>query len=126
MLDTSPLVAFVPSRDLERSRAFYVEVLGLSPVELNDGAVVVDAAGTIVRITKVDEFTPHPFTALGWACADIGVQVLDLGEREVRFVRFDGMDQDDLGIWESPGGDRVAWFRDPDGNVLSLTQPAGS
>ena len=125
MLDDADLVAFVPSTDLERSRAFYVGVLGLELVGSNPFAAVLDAAGTMLRVTKVDDLTPHPFTVLGWEVRDLGAEVVDLVDRGVAFERFEGMDQDALGIWQTPGGDRVAWFRDPDGNVLSLTQLAG-
>lgn len=124
MLDAAPLVAFIPSLDLERSQAFYVGILGLTATDADDWAIVADSAGTPVRITKVETLAPHPFTALGWLVPDLGVEVVNLSARGVAFERFDGMDQDDLGIWQTPGGDRVAWFKDPDGNLLSLTEPA--
>ncbi len=124
MLGGDPLVAFVPSLDLDRAREFYVDVLGLTLMENDGWAVVADAAGTTVRITKVDALTPHAFTSLGWLVPDIGAEVMELTDRGVSFERFDGMDQDALGIWQTPGGDRVCWFKDPDGNLLSLTQPA--
>jgi len=122
MLGSADLVAFIPSEDLERSRVFYRDVVGLALVDTNPFADVFDAAGTMVRVTKVDGFTPHGFTVLGWSVADIGADVAALADHGVTFERFAGMDQDELGIWETPGGDRVAWFKDPDGNLLSLTQ----
>ena len=121
MIGAAPLVAFIPSVDLERSRAFYVDVLGLSLLDTNSFADVLDAAGTILRVTKVDGFTPHPFTTLGWTVADIGAEIMELTDRGVVFERFEGMDQDELGVWQTPGA-RVAWFKDPDANLLSLTQ----
>jgi catechol 2,3-dioxygenase-like lactoylglutathione lyase family enzyme len=120
MLGSADLVAFVPSYDLARSRAFYEGVLGLTVLEENPIALVVDANGTILRITAVADFTPHPFTTLGWEVPDIEAAVRGLVGRGVTFQRFDGMEQDDLGIWQTPGPARVAWFQDPDGNLLSV------
>jgi catechol 2,3-dioxygenase-like lactoylglutathione lyase family enzyme len=120
MLGTADLVAFVPSSDLQQSRAFYEGVLGLTVVDETPIALVVDANGTLLRITAVPEFAPHPFTALGWEVPDIEAAVRGLVGRGVTFQRFDGMEQDALGIWQTPGPARVAWFKDPDGNLLSV------
>jgi catechol 2,3-dioxygenase-like lactoylglutathione lyase family enzyme len=122
MLESSDLVAFVATTDLDRARAFYGDVLGLSVVEESPFACVFDAHGTQIRVTPVGEIRIAPYTVLGWAVADIVAMVRALGSAGVRFERFPGMDQDDLGVWAAPGGARVAWFTDPDGNVLSLTQ----
>ena len=84
-------------------------------------AVVFDAGGTELRLQRVRELTPHPFTALGWIVDDIGAQVRALVARGVTFERYDFMTQDELGIWSTPGA-KVAWFKDPDGNLLSLAQ----
>jgi catechol 2,3-dioxygenase-like lactoylglutathione lyase family enzyme len=84
--------------------------------------LALEAAGTMVRIQKVDAFTPHPFTALGWEVPDIDRSVQELAAAGVAFERFPGLTQDDRGIWPAPGGARVAWFKDPDGNLLSLSQ----
>jgi catechol 2,3-dioxygenase-like lactoylglutathione lyase family enzyme len=124
MLGNAELVAFVPSTDRERSRAFYVEVLGLELVDSTPFADVLEAAGTTLRVTVVDGLAPQPFTVLGWEVRDLGAEVMELADRGVTFERFEGMDQDALGIWQTPSGDRVAWFKDPDANVLSLTQLA--
>ena len=124
MLGNAELVAFVPSTDLERSRAFYVELLGLELVDSSPFADVLEAAGTTLRVTKVDGLSPQPFTVLGWEVRDLGAEVMELADRGVTFERFEGMDQDALGIWQTPSGDRVAWFKDPDANVVSLTQLA--
>ena len=116
------LVAFVATRDGGRARAFYEGTLGF-PVLSDDGfAVAVDAGGTMLRIQKVDAFVPHPFTALGWQVADIAAAVDRLRAAGVAFERFAPVDQDERGIWRAPGGARVAWFKDPDGNILSLTE----
>jgi catechol 2,3-dioxygenase-like lactoylglutathione lyase family enzyme len=116
---------FIPVRDTARARGFYQGVLGLRVVEDTPFAVVVDAGGTSLRLTPVPEFTPQPFTVAGWQVTDIAAAVRELADRGVRCTRYDGLDQDEMGIWSSPGGARVAWFCDPDGNTLSLTQ-AGS
>jgi len=124
MLETSKVVAFVPVTDAERARAFYEGVLGLRLVEdQKPFAMVFDANGTMVRVTPVGEFKPQPFTVLGWDVERIESTVEGLTGAGVEFLRFPGMnDGNALGIWTSPSGARVAWFRDPDGNVLSLTQ----
>ncbi len=116
-----PFVGFVPVRDAATSRAFYERILGLSVVESTPAAIVLDAGGTLLRLTPVGEFTPQPFTIAGWQVPDIEESVRALTDRGVVFSRYDGMDQDELGIWSTPSGDRVAWFADPDGNTLSLT-----
>jgi len=122
MLGSSDLVAFAASADLPRARAFYEGVLGLPVVEQDDFACVFDANGTMLRVTAVREVSPAGYTVLGWRVADIEAATAGLSARGVAFSRFDGMDQDDNGIWTSPGGAKVAWFTDPDGNLLSLTQ----
>jgi catechol 2,3-dioxygenase-like lactoylglutathione lyase family enzyme len=122
VLGSAGLVAFVPSSDLAVSRAFYEGVLGLTVVDDSPFAAVLDANGTQLRITAVGDLTPHPFTVLGWQVPDIEAAVRDLGGNGVVFRRFEGMEQDDLGIWQTPGPARVAWFNDPDGNLLSLSQ----
>jgi catechol 2,3-dioxygenase-like lactoylglutathione lyase family enzyme len=124
MLGTHELVAFLATRDAARARAFYEGVLGLSLVEDSGFALVFDARGTTLRIQKVDDLRPHPFTALGWQVPRIDEVVDHLAHRGVTFERFPGMDQDARGIWRSPSGARVAWFKDPDGNTLSVTEPS--
>jgi catechol 2,3-dioxygenase-like lactoylglutathione lyase family enzyme len=118
-------MGFIPIRDLGRARSFYVNTLGLPEVEETPAALVVDANGTAVRLTLVGDFQPLPFTIGGWQVDDIEAEVDALVAAGVPFRRYDGMDQDDRGIWTTPGGDRVAWFRDSDGNTLSLTAFAG-
>ena len=76
----------------------------------------------MLRVTSVGEFTPHPFTVLGWETPDIVRDIWKLTEAGVTFERYPGMKQDQLGIWTAPSGGQIAWFKDPDGNTLSLTQ----
>jgi catechol 2,3-dioxygenase-like lactoylglutathione lyase family enzyme len=123
MLGRHELVAFLATRDAGRARAFYEGVLGLTLLEESAFALVFDAHGTTLRIQKVDELRPHPFTALGWQVPRIDEVVEQLAQKKLAFERFPGMDQDVRGIWRSPSGARVAWFKDPDGNTLSITEP---
>jgi catechol 2,3-dioxygenase-like lactoylglutathione lyase family enzyme len=122
VLGDAPLVAFVATTDLGRARTFYGETLGLTFTDENAFACVFDAHGTTLRVTAVPELSLAGYTVLGWLVDDISSAIRTLGERGVDFKRFDGMDQDELGVWTTPGGDKVAWFADPDGNTLSLTQ----
>jgi catechol 2,3-dioxygenase-like lactoylglutathione lyase family enzyme len=122
MLESSDLVAFAAATDLSRARMFYEKALGLPVVEHNDFACVLDANGTMLRITAVPEISRAGYTVLGWRVTDISAAIRDLLAKGVVFLRHDGMDQDEDGIWTTPGGDKVAWFADPDGNILSLTQ----
>jgi len=122
MLGKQTLVAFLATTDSARARAFYEETLGLSLISDDPFALVFDAHGTSLRIQKVATLQPHPFTALGWAVADIQAVVAALKQKGVTCVRFPGMDQDAHGVWASPSGARVAWFEDPEGNLLSLTE----
>jgi catechol 2,3-dioxygenase-like lactoylglutathione lyase family enzyme len=122
MLQTSEVVAFVGSADLRRARMFYEQALALRLIEHNEFACVFDANGTMLRVTAVAEVARPGYTVLGWRVADIAAMVRGLTAKGVGFLRYDGMDQDENGIWTTPGGDQVAWFADPDGNVLSLTQ----
>jgi catechol 2,3-dioxygenase-like lactoylglutathione lyase family enzyme len=122
MLGTQTLVAFVATADAERARGFYEQTLGLDVVTDDPFALVLDANGTTIRIQKVRAFQPQPFTALGWTVADIDAVVEALKQKGVVCERFPGMTQDASGIWDSPSGARIAWFKDPDGNVLSLTE----
>jgi catechol 2,3-dioxygenase-like lactoylglutathione lyase family enzyme len=116
------LIAFVSAVDLDRARAFYEGTLGLSVEEVNDFACVLRSGDTMLRVTKVDSLAPQPFTVLGWQVADIHASATALRDRGVEFLRYEFMDQDELGIWTAPSGGRILWFHDPDGNTLSLTQ----
>ena len=122
MLGGASFMGFVPTTDLSRARAFYEAQLGLRCTEENPAAVVFDVNGTMLRVTAVPELTPAGFTVAGWRVNDIEAAVKGLVDAGVEFRRYQGMGQDDIGVWTTPGGDKVAWFTDPDGNVLSLTQ----
>jgi len=121
-LRDASIVAFVPTTDLGRARDFYAGVLGLTEVETNDFACVLRAGATMLRVTRVESLTPHPFTVLGWGVEDIAATMASMTAAGVTFNRYEGMGQDDAGVWTAPSGARIAWFPDPDGNVLSLTQ----
>jgi predicted enzyme related to lactoylglutathione lyase len=122
LLATSDVIAFASTTDLTRARMFYETVLGLPVIEANAYACVFDANGTMLRITPVAEVANPGYTVLGWRVADIGETVTRLESLGVAFARYDGMEQDARGVWTTPNGDRIAWFTDPDGNVLSLTE----
>ncbi len=122
MLNGAPITAFIPSRVLVRARAFYVEALGLKFVSQDPFALVLTANGATVRIAKVGEFQPAAFTILGFQVASIREELALLRSRGILFERYPGMEQDEMGIWQAPSGAQVAWFKDADGNVLSLTE----
>ncbi|HEV2493341.1 MAG TPA: VOC family protein [Terriglobia bacterium] len=122
MLGGTKLVAFISTRDLALAKPFYREVLGLRLLSEDSFALVFDAYGIMLRVTKVSELTPQRFTVLGWGVPDIAPAVADLEARGAQFERYAGMDQDEHAIWTAPSGAKVAWFKDPDGNVLSVSQ----
>jgi catechol 2,3-dioxygenase-like lactoylglutathione lyase family enzyme len=122
MLFDGQTIAFLASRDLERAEAFYVGRLGLTRAMRDSFALVVFADRVRVRITRVEDFTPQPFTVLGWQVERIDEVVERLTAAGIDLLRYPGMEQDAAGIWRSPGGARVAWFADPDRNVLSLSE----
>lgn len=121
----SEVIAFVPTRDPAKAREFYEQTLGLQFVKDDRFALVFKAAGISLRIANVSsmpDFKPAPFTILGWRVQNVEKAVRELSARGAVFERFPGMSQNELGIWTSPGGAQVAWFKDPDGNVLSVTE----
>lgn len=122
VLGDRSLMAFIPVSDLNAAQAFYGGILGIQVTEESPYAVVMDAGGTMLRLTQVDGLRPQPFTIAGWRVPDMGESIDALAARGVTFIRYEGMDQDAKGIWSTPGGDQVAWFKDPDGNTLSLTR----
>jgi catechol 2,3-dioxygenase-like lactoylglutathione lyase family enzyme len=122
MLGTSEIIAFAAAADLDRARAFYEGKLGLRLVEQNPFACVFDANGTMLRVTAVAQVARPGYTVLGWRVTDIDQAMTALVQAGVEFTRYEGMDQDASGVWTTPGGDKIAWFTDPDGNNLSLTQ----
>ena len=123
MLSTSPLVAFVPTRDSARAHAFYADILGLRFLSDDGFALVFDANGTMLRVVRAGDFTPFPFTLLGWQVPDIDATVAELTAKGVEFSRYSFLEQAPNGVWTAPGNAaKVAWFPDPDGNTLSLSQ----
>ena len=122
MLANQKLKAFVPTVDTKKARHFYKDVLGLTLLSQDNYALEFDANGTLLRVTAVRELQPHPFTVLGWKVVDISSVIINLNDKGIVFERYDFLQQDALGIWEAPGGTKVAWFKDPDGNILSLDE----
>lgn len=114
-------MAFIPVGDLAAARTFYTEQLGLRVTGENPYAVALDAGGTMVRLTPVPDPQPQPFTIAGWQVPDIGDAVDALAAVGIGCIRYEGMEQDAKGVWATPAGDHVAWFKDPAGNTLSLT-----
>jgi len=122
ILGSQKLMAFVATSDPARAKAFYRDTLGLHLVSEDQFALVFDAAGTMLRVTTVQEVRAVKYTVLGWQVPDIIETAKRLHEAGVTLERYAGMQQDDLGVWKSPSGAKVAWFKDPDGNTLGITQ----
>jgi catechol 2,3-dioxygenase-like lactoylglutathione lyase family enzyme len=117
------IIGFVSIVDVSRARAFYRDTLGLRLVmEEPPFALVFDANGIMLRLGMANEIAPAHGTVLGWQVPEISATVKDLGQAGVKFERYGGMDQDESGIWTSPTGAKVAWFKDPDGNTLSISE----
>lgn len=121
-LGTSSLAAFITTSDPVEARNFYEGILGLTFVSEDQYAIVFDSNGTTLRIQKMPSVEPKPFTTLGWHVVDIAASVAALSAKGIKFERYDFMQPDHLGIVTFDGGARVAWFKDPDGNLLSLDQ----
>ena len=121
-LGAAQLVAFAATTDLDVSHAFYDGVLGLERVEASSFANAYDVAGTQLRVTRVERLAGAPYTVLGWRVVDIEATVAALRAAGVAFHRYAGIEQDEHDTWRAPGGSRIAWFADPDANVLSLQQ----
>jgi catechol 2,3-dioxygenase-like lactoylglutathione lyase family enzyme len=121
ILGSAKVGTFICTRDRAKAKTFYGGTLGLELQYEDDYAVVFDIAGTTLRISTVDDLKPQPFTVLGWSVSDVPATVRALHVAGVAFERFDGMEQDELGIWSPGGTTRVAWFKDPDGNLLSIS-----
>ena len=125
MLSATPIIGFIPTLDADRSRAFYELILGLTFVADDGFALVFKSGGNMIRIAHVQNLTPAPYTILGWKVTDIVAEVTALTAKGLNFARYPFLppDQvDELGIWSAPDGAKVAWFQDPDGNTLSLSQ----
>ena len=122
MLSDKTLKAFIPTVNPERSRKFYRDILGLILISEDNYATEYNANGTVLRVTIVERLSPHPFTVLGWEVDNIDYLIESLVSKGVVFERYSYLEQDKSGIWTAPGGTKVAWFKDPDGNLLSLTE----
>jgi catechol 2,3-dioxygenase-like lactoylglutathione lyase family enzyme len=122
MLSAGKMMGFVPTKDYDRAREFYERKLGFEFVSLDQYALVMRVGGHMLRIAKIPNFTPLEGTILGWQVADIGAVAAWLKERGVATEKYPFVQDKELGIWTTPNGDKVAWFRDPDGNILSISQ----
>jgi catechol 2,3-dioxygenase-like lactoylglutathione lyase family enzyme len=122
MLTNQTLHAFVPTLNPTRAKEFYGETLGLPPVSESPFALEFNANGTLLRVTTVQALIPHPFTVLGWGVDNIEDMIGQLKAKGIYFEIFGFFEQDDLGIWTAPDGTKVAWFKDTDGNLLSLAE----
>ncbi|HVH85628.1 MAG TPA: VOC family protein [Terriglobales bacterium] len=118
----SKFVAFAITTQPERATNFYRDTLGFRLVKDDGFALVFDAHGTMLRVSKMKQFTPAQYTVLGWQVEDILNTVHALSAQGITFERYPGLPQDENAICTFPGGDKVAWFKDPDGNVLSVSQ----
>lgn len=121
-MELSTPMLFAATTDPERARKFYEEILGLTFIADEPYALAFQVGELPLRIQKVESKPTINYTVLGWMVTDIQQAVQELSEAGVVFLRFDELSQDADGIWQSPGGAKVAWFRDPDDNTLSLTE----
>jgi len=122
MLASSKIIGFVPTKDSVKARGFYEGILQFQFVSDDMFALVMRAGETMLRIGKVQDFTPAPYTVLGWEVSNIEEVAKWLQKRGVTLEKFPFVQDKELGIWTTPNGDKVAWFRDTDGNVLSVSQ----
>lgn len=122
MLTDKKLKAFVPTVKPDKARSFYRDILGLKLLSEDNYALEFDANGTLLRVIIVQDLKPHPFTALGWNVDNIKAIIKLLNDKGIFCEKYEFLEQDKLGVWTSPNGSKVAWFKDPDGNVLSLTE----
>lgn len=122
MLSDKKLKAFVPTTMPDKAKSFYKDVLGLKLLSEDNYALEFDANGMLLRVATVQDLTPQVFTVLGWDVEDISSVIKSLNDKNIFCEKYDFFEQDDSGVWTSPNGSKVAWFKDPDGNLLSLTQ----
>jgi len=122
MLADKKLKAFIPTVMPEKAKSFYRDILGLKLLSEDAYALEFDANGILLRVTTVSSLKPHEFTVLGWNVPDISSLILLMNSKGIVCEKYAFLKQDDLGIWTAPGGSKVAWFKDPDGNLLSLTE----
>jgi catechol 2,3-dioxygenase-like lactoylglutathione lyase family enzyme len=126
MLSKAKLTAFAATAHAARAKAFYQKTLGLRLLSDDEFAIAFDANGVQLRVQKVEKVTPPAFTVLGWEVPNLRRTMTALATAGVRFERYEFLHQDDAGVWTAPGGTRVAWFKDPDGNILSLAEGGAS
>ena len=120
---SSTPVTFLYAADRDRALRFYCDTLGFELRSSDGFGDFIDMGKGLIRMTAMPDHRGGPHPVIGWDVDDIGAAVNTLRDRGVQFMLYDGMGQDELGIWTSPdGGAKVAWFADPDGNVLSLSQ----
>ncbi len=122
ILRLSPITAFVATSDPAKARAFYRDVLGFTLIREEPSVLLFSLYGAMLRVNKVDVVTPQPFTVLGWTVDDVVTEIVPLVERGLTFERYPDLPQDENGVARFPNGDKVVWFKDPDGNLLSVTQ----
>jgi len=122
MLANQQLKAFVPTIQPDKARAFYKDILGLKLLSEDPYALQFEANGTLLRVIIVQELKPQAFTALGWNVDDMASIIQALNEKGIYCEKYSFLPQDETGVWTSPDGSKVAWFKDPDGNILSLTE----
>ncbi len=125
MLGTADIVAFVPTKNPDKARQFYEKTLGLKFIADDKFALVFESKRVMIRVVDISgfpDYKPPPFTVLGWGVDDIATTVIGLQKSGVKFERYPGLEQDALGVWTAPGNAKVAWFKDPDGNTLSLSE----
>ncbi len=120
MLSSQKLKAFIPTTNPQKAKQFYAETLGLELISEDGFALQFNANGTFLRVTTVQSLVPQQFTVLGWQVDDIYAEIQALKAKGVVFEIYGFPGQDENGVWTAPGGTKVAWFKDPDGNVLSL------
>ena len=127
-LGAYPPIGFIPTSDADAARQFYEGTLGLTFKSDDKFALVFrlgPAPETMLRVVRVGAFTPMPFTVFGWLTDLLEPSVDELTTQGVEFLRFGFLEQDARGIWNAPDGAKVAWFKDPDGNMLSISQLPG-
>lgn len=122
MLHAQHAIAFVPVTDIDRAMHFYADVLNLPIIDRGEQHCSFEAGGVTLRLTVVSDHPQASHTVIGWSVTSVDEAAAELTHSGVRFLRYDGIDQGDNGVWKAPNGDRVAWFCDPDGNTLSITQ----
>jgi len=122
MLTAGKMIGFIPTTDYDKARAFYEGKLGFEFISLDQFALVMSAGGHMIRIVKLPNFTPLQATILGWQVGDIVAVAEWLAERGVTLEKYPFVQDQKLGIWTTPSGDKVAWFKDPDANILSISQ----